>query len=132
MNFIRGLLIALLVAGLTLFAVANSQTLTLNFGFVQLDVWLPLVVLTAFLIGFLPPWLRLSADRIMLKRRLKRTEMALEDAEAGLSQARIELLRSPARAEAEAGAAPAPVEPPPPPRPVVPPVATQPTPPPGS
>ncbi|MFA7439683.1 MAG: LapA family protein [Sphingomonadaceae bacterium] len=127
MNFIRGLLIALLVAGLTLFAVANSQTLTLNFGFVQLDVWLPLVVLVSFLIGFLPPWLRLSADRMVLKRRLKRTEAALEDAEAGLSQARIELLRSPGRPEG--GPVPEPIQPP---RPVVPPVATQPPPPPGS
>lgn len=93
MNFIRGVLIALLVAGLTLFAVANSQMVPINLGFRQLEVWLPLVILIAFLLGLLPVWLRLSADRMVLRRKVRKLEEQLAESESALSQAKIELLR---------------------------------------
>lgn len=93
MNFVRGLLLVLLVAGLTLFAVANNQMLPLDFGFIRLEVWLPLVVLLSFLIGFVPVWLRLAADRMTLRRKVRKLEEALAESESALSQARIELLR---------------------------------------
>jgi uncharacterized integral membrane protein len=95
MNFVRALLLAILVAAITLFAVANSQMLPIDFGFVQLEVWLPLIVLVAFLLGFVPVWARLSADRIVLRRRIRRLEEALATAESALAQARVELLRPP-------------------------------------
>lgn len=93
MNFVRGLLIALLVAGLTLFAVANNQMLPLDFGFIQLEVWLPLLLLVAFLIGCLPVWITLAADRMALRRKVRKLEAALAESEAALSQAKVELLR---------------------------------------
>ena len=109
MSFVRGLLLAFIVAALTLFAVANSQMLLLNFGFVQLEVWLPLVVLAAFLLGFVPVWARLSADRVGLRRKLRRLEATLSDTEAALAQARVELLRPPATGPAAGMAEPGPL-----------------------
>lgn len=93
MNFVRGLLLALLVAALTLFAVANSQMVPLNFGFIQIEIWLPLVVIIAFLVGFLPLWLRLVTDRMTARRKIRKLEEALAQSESALSQAKIELLR---------------------------------------
>ncbi len=98
MNIIRGILIALLVAGLTLFSVANSQFVTIDLGFQTFNIWLPLLVLLAFTLGFLPVWLRLSADRMILKRRTGKLEASLAKAEGDLAQARVELLRPPAAA----------------------------------
>jgi uncharacterized integral membrane protein len=106
MNFVRALLLAILVAAITLFAVANSQMLPLDFGFVQLEVWLPLIVLVAFLLGFVPVWARLSADRIVLRRRVRRLEEALATAESALAQARVELLRPPSAPPVSAAAPP--------------------------
>jgi len=96
MNYIRGILIALLVAGLTLFSVANSIFVPVDLGFQQFSVWLPLLVLFAFALGFLPVWLRLSADRLLLKRKVTKLEAALGKSETELSQAKVELLRPPA------------------------------------
>lgn len=96
MNYIRGGLIALLVLGLTLFSVANNQTTWVNLGFTEIGLPLYLVVLTAFLLGLLPVWLWLSADRLLLGRKLKKAEATLAKAETDLAQAKIELLRPPA------------------------------------
>jgi len=96
MNYVRGILIALLVAGLTLFSVANSIFVPVDLGFQQFSVWLPLLVLSAFTLGFLPVWLRLSADRLLLKRKVTKLEAALAKTETELSQAKVELLRPPA------------------------------------
>lgn len=96
MNAIRATLIALLVIGLTLFSVANSQTTWVNFGFTELGMPLYLVVLAAFLLGLLPVWLWLSTDRMLLGRKLKKAEAGLAKAETDLAQARVELLRPPA------------------------------------
>ena len=125
MNYIRGALIALLVAGLTLFSVANSVYVPVDLGFQKLNIWLPLLVLVAFALGFLPVWLRLSADRMLLKRKLSRLEAALNRTEAELSQAKVELLRPPAHN-------PAPLEPSPVASTPQPQTVPQPAPPPGT
>lgn len=96
MSYVRGILIALLVAGLTLFSAANSIFVPVDLGFQQLTVWLPLLVLAAFALGFVPVWLRLSADRLLLKRKVAKLEASLGKAETDLAQARVELLRPPA------------------------------------
>lgn len=96
MSYVRGILIALLVAGLTLFSAANSIFVPVDLGFQQLNMWLPLLVLAAFALGFIPVWLRLSADRLLLKRKVTKLEGALAKVETDLAQARVELLRPPA------------------------------------
>lgn len=108
MNYIRGILIALLVAGLTLFSVANNIFVPVNLGIQQFSIWLPLLVLFAFALGFVPVWLRLSADRLLLKRKVAKLETALGKSETELSQAKVELLRPPAHATADIEPAPQP------------------------
>lgn len=100
MTYIRGFLVALLVAGLTLFSVANSIFVPVDLGFQQFSIWLPLLVLFSFALGFLPVWLRLSADRMLLKRKVTKLEAALGTSETELSQAKVELLRPPAASPA--------------------------------
>lgn len=101
MSNVRAILIALLVAGLTLFSVANSIFVPVDLGFQQFSVWLPLLLLFFFVLGFLPSWLRLSADRLLLKRKVARLEAALGKAETEVSQAKVELLRPPAQNPAQ-------------------------------
>lgn len=103
MNVIRNILIALLVAGLTLFSAANNSFVPVNLGFQQFNVWLPLLVLASFALGFLPVWLRLSADRLLLKRKVTKLETSLGQTETELAQARVELLRPPAAVHAAVG-----------------------------
>lgn len=114
MNIVRGILIALLVAGLTLFSVANNDVVPVNLGFVSLNVWLPFLVLVSFALGLIPVWLKLGADRMLLKRKLAKAEAALGDSESALAQARVELLRPPATGAAPVAPAPATIAAPPP------------------
>lgn len=107
MNIIRAILVALLLVGLTLFCVANSQFVPVDLGFQQFDIWLPLLVLLAFVLGFLPVYLWLSTDRILLKRRIAKLEQGAARLEGELSQARVELLR-PAAPQPQAVPQPAP------------------------
>ncbi|MCG2839468.1 LapA family protein [Sandaracinobacter sp. RS1-74] len=101
MNTVRAILIALLVAGLTLFSVANSIFVPVNLGFQQFDVWLPLMILLAFALGFVPIWAWLSTDRMMLRRRVQKLEASLGKTETELAQAKVELLRPPAVSAAQ-------------------------------
>ncbi len=96
MTGLRIFLVAALMTGLTLFAVANNVFVPVDFGVQAFDVWLPLLVLAAFALGFLPVWLRLAADRMVLRRKVAKLEAALGVAESELERARIELLRPPA------------------------------------
>jgi uncharacterized integral membrane protein len=109
MNYVRGALVALLVAGLTLFCVANDSFVEVDLGFQRFEVWLPLLVLLSFALGFLPVWLRLSADRMLLKRKVAKLEASLGRVETDLAQAKVELLRPPAAA---ASSVPHPAPPP--------------------
>ncbi len=99
MSSIRTILIATLVALLTIFTVMNSEHVPVNLGFnYQFEVWLPLLMLIAFAIGFIPAWAWLSVDRARLRRRLSKLESALGKTESELAQAKVELLRPPATA----------------------------------
>jgi uncharacterized integral membrane protein len=96
MNSIRTAMIVLLMVGLTLFSVANNRFVAVNLGFREFDVWVPLLVLASFALGFLPVWLRLSADRMLLRRKVAKLEASLGSTETELAQAKVELLRPPA------------------------------------
>lgn len=97
MNTIKTVLLVLLAAGLTLFSVANNSFVPVNMGFQNFNVWLPLLVLLAFAIGFIPVWLWLTADRMMLRRKVAKLEASLGRTETDLAQAQVELLRPPAQ-----------------------------------
>lgn len=95
MNLLRAILLVAVAAALTLFAVLNDRHIPVDLGFVELNIWLPLLVLLAFIVGFLPMWLWLVTDRMIARRRITRLEAALGDSENQLAQARVELLRPP-------------------------------------
>lgn len=102
MNFIRGVLVTLLFAGLAVFVLTNDSRVIVNlWGVRQVELALALVIAAAFLIGFLPMWLKGLTERTMLKRRIARLENQLGSSETALAQARTELLR-PADADAMA------------------------------
>lgn len=107
MSQIRTALVVLLLVGLALFSVVNNSFVAVNLGFQQFDVWLPLLVLGSFMLGFLPVWGWLSADKMMLKRKVAKLESSLGKTESELAQAKVELLRPPA-----AQAVPTPAPPP--------------------
>lgn len=96
MNFIRGVLVTLLFAGLAVFVLTNDQRVTVNlWGFQQLDLALAIVIVGAFLIGFVPMWLKAITERGLLKRKLGKAEAEVSALQAQLGQARTELLRPP-------------------------------------
>ena len=96
MSHVRTALLVLLLVGLTLFSVANNSFVPVNMGFQQFDVWLPLLVLASFALGFIPVWARLATDKMLLKRRIAKLEASLGQTETELAQAKVELLRPPA------------------------------------
>ena len=75
MQFLKTLFWVVLAIVLVLFAKANWTQVTVNlWGGLQMDVKLPVLVLSAFLIGFLPTFL-LARGRIWgLKRRLESSQ----------------------------------------------------------
>ena len=77
MQFLKTLFWVVLAIALVLFARANWTQVTINlWGGLQADVKLPVLVLAAFLAGFLPVFL-LSRGRIWaLKRRLETAQPA--------------------------------------------------------
>lgn len=96
MNFVRGVLVTLLFAGLLVFILTNDSRVIVNlWGMRQVELALSLVIAAAFLIGFVPMWLKGMADRTLLKRKLARLEAQLGSSETALAQARTELLRPP-------------------------------------
>jgi uncharacterized integral membrane protein len=107
MSHIRTALVVLLLVGLVLFSVANNNFVPVDLGFQQFDVWLPLLVMGSFALGFIPVWARLATDRMLLKRKVAKLEASLGQTESELAQAKVELLRPPA-----AQAVPTPAPPP--------------------
>jgi uncharacterized integral membrane protein len=74
MQFLKTLFWVVLAIVLVLFAKANWTQVTLNlWGGLQMDAKLPVLVLLAFLIGFLPTFLILRGRIWGLKRRLEAT-----------------------------------------------------------
>jgi uncharacterized integral membrane protein len=72
MQFLKTLFWVVLAIVLVLFARANWSQVTINlWGGLQADVKLPVLVLFAFLLGFLPTFLILRGRIWSLKRRLE-------------------------------------------------------------
>ena len=94
MNFVRGVLVTLLFAGLAVFVLTNDDRVIVNlWGLRQVELALALVIVIAFLVGFVPIWLKGMAERTLLKRKIARLEATLGTSETALAQARTELLR---------------------------------------
>jgi lipopolysaccharide assembly protein A len=72
MQFLKTLFWVILAVVLVLFASANWQPVTINlWGNLQADVKLPLLVITAFLLGFVPTLVVYRARLWSLQRRLE-------------------------------------------------------------
>lgn len=83
MAIIRTIIWVALTAVLIIFSMANWNPITVNIWPGQvLDTKLPLVILVAFLVGFLPTWFAFRATRWSLKRRLDSSERQLADLRA--------------------------------------------------
>lgn len=75
MNFLRTLFWVVLAVSLAIFANRNWIDVTLSlWGDIQADVKLPFLLLLAFLIGFLPPYLLMRSRLWSLKRKLALAE----------------------------------------------------------
>lgn len=71
MHFLKTLFWVILAVALVLFGHANWQMVTLNlWGGLQADIKLPVLVIGAFLLGFLPTFLLYRARVWSLRRRL--------------------------------------------------------------
>jgi len=72
MQFLKTLFWVVLAVVMVLFALTNWTPITVNlWGGLQADIKLPLLVIGAFLIGFLPTWALYHARVWSLKRRLE-------------------------------------------------------------
>jgi lipopolysaccharide assembly protein A len=72
MQFLKTLFWVILAVILVLFARSNWQVVTLElWGDLQADVKLPVLVIGAFLLGFLPTFILYRARMWSLKRRLE-------------------------------------------------------------
>ncbi|HEX8215401.1 MAG TPA: hypothetical protein VF582_08025 [Allosphingosinicella sp.] len=79
MQFLRTLFWVALAVGLVLFASANWHAATLKlWGGLEADVKLPVLILAAFVLGFLPTFLLYRARMWTMKRRLEGVERQLE------------------------------------------------------
>lgn len=75
MNFLKTLFWVVIAVSLAIFANRNWADVTINlWGNIQADVKLPVLILLAFLIGFLPPFLILRGRIWGLKRKLALAE----------------------------------------------------------
>jgi uncharacterized integral membrane protein len=75
MQFLKTLFWVLIAVLVVLFASRNWSEVTLNlWGDIQADIKVPVLLLIAFLLGFLPTWLILRARIWGLKRRLEAVE----------------------------------------------------------
>lgn len=77
MQFLKTLFWVVLAIVLVLFAKANWTQVTLNlWGGIQMDAKLPVLVLLAFLLGFIPTFIILRGRIWSLKRRLENAQPA--------------------------------------------------------
>ena len=80
MHFLKTLFWVLVAVLLALFSFRNWAPVTLNlWGDIQADIKIPILVLIAFLLGFLPTWLLMRTRVWSYRRRLE----ALERSRAG-------------------------------------------------
>ena len=78
MQFLRTLFWVAIAVGLVLFASVNWHSATINlWGGLEADVKLPVLILGAFLLGFLPTFLLYRARMWTMRRRLEGMERQL-------------------------------------------------------
>jgi uncharacterized integral membrane protein len=72
MQFLKTLFWVLLAVLVALFAVRNWADVTLNlWGDIQADIKIPILILVAVLLGWLPTWLVMRARLWTVRRRLE-------------------------------------------------------------
>ncbi|GAA0480423.1 hypothetical protein GCM10009096_23040 [Parasphingorhabdus litoris] len=108
MQFIKTLFWVILAIILVVFAVNNwSPTSVLIWEDIRIDTKLPVLVIGAFLLGFLPIWLIHRASKWRLNRRIKTLEAAARPAPAPTATASAASPTPPAPApQAKPAAAP--------------------------
>jgi lipopolysaccharide assembly protein A len=75
MNFLKTVFWVLVAVLAVLFGTRNWADVTLNlWGDIQADIKIPLLVVVAFLIGFLPTWLIMRARIWSWRRRVEALE----------------------------------------------------------
>ena len=75
MNFLKTLFWVVVAVSLAIFANRNWADVTINlWGNLQADIKLPILILLAFAVGFLPPFLILRGRIWGLKRKLALAE----------------------------------------------------------
>jgi uncharacterized integral membrane protein len=75
MHFLTTLFWVLIAVIVVLFGTRNWSDVTLNlWGDIQADIKIPLLLLFAFLLGFLPTWLVMRARLWTVRRRLDAVE----------------------------------------------------------
>lgn len=83
MQFLRTIFWVILAVAAAVFSFGNWTSVTINlWGDVQVDTKLPVLVLGAFLLGLVPPFILYRATRWRLRKRLATTERALNEARA--------------------------------------------------
>ncbi|HVL30098.1 MAG TPA: lipopolysaccharide assembly protein LapA domain-containing protein [Sphingomicrobium sp.] len=77
MQFLRTLFWVMIAAFVAIIASENWRDVTLDlWGNLQADIKIPVLLLLAFLLGFLPTWLIMRGKIWQLKRRLMAEEQA--------------------------------------------------------
>jgi len=75
MNFLKTLFWVVIAVSLAIFATRNWTDVTINlWGNIQADVKLPVLILLAVVVGFLPPFVILRGRNWALKRKLALAE----------------------------------------------------------
>jgi len=75
MQFLKTVFWVLVAVVVALFAKANWSDATLNlWGDIQADIKIPVLLLIAFLIGWLPTWLIMRARQWTFRRRVEALE----------------------------------------------------------
>jgi hypothetical protein len=83
MQFLKTLFWVALAVAAVIFSFNNWEVAQVRlWNGLILDAKLPVLLLLAFLLGFLPPYILLQTSRWRLKRRLDATERALADLRA--------------------------------------------------
>ena len=76
MQFLRTLFWVVIAAFVAIIASNNWRDVTIDlWGNLQADIKIPILLLIAFLVGFLPPWLILRGKLWRLKRRHAQEEV---------------------------------------------------------
>jgi uncharacterized integral membrane protein len=83
MQFLRTLFWVVIAVMAVIFAIRNWTPVVVNlWGGLQADIKLPMLLLIAFLVGFLPWFLLHKATRWQLRRKLESAQRALQEERA--------------------------------------------------